>query len=247
MISTAELIIFFRILIAHIIADFFLQRYTWIVEKRKGLRSPYLYFHALIVGILTYLFLADWLQWQLPLFILITHFLIDWWKTTQPDCTRSFIIDQLLHLLMIVIGWAWYIQFDIAHLFHGFSLLNNSPFWIILTGYLIVLTPVGFLIDKITAGWQEDLEKLPSNLQGLTKAGTWIGYLERIIILTFLIVGQFSAIGFLIAAKSIFRFSGKSDNDNNIRKHAEYIIIGTFMSFLFAVLVGMGTRYLLKL
>jgi hypothetical protein len=246
MISAAELIIFFRILTAHILADFFLQRYTWIAEKRKGLLAPYLYLHALIVGVLTYLFLADWTQWQLPLFILLTHFLIDWWKTAQPGCTRNFIIDQLLHLLMIIIGWAWYIQFNIVNLSHGLSLLNNSPFWIILSSYLIVLTPIGFLIGKITAGWQEDLEKLPSNLQGLNKAGTWIGYLERIIILTFLIVGQFSAIGFLIAAKSIFRFSGRSD-DNHARKHAEYIIIGTFMSFLFAVLVGMGTRYLLKL
>ncbi|HTX78161.1 MAG TPA: hypothetical protein VMC62_00765, partial [Longilinea sp.] len=55
---------------------------------------------------------------------------------------------------------------------------------------------------------------------------------------TFVITNQFSGIGFLVAAKSIFRFSEISKNED--RKEAEYIIIGTFASFLYAIIISWG-------
>ncbi len=244
MIGSSELIILLRILAAHILADFFLQRYKWIVDKRLGVQSPYLYFHVAIVGVLTYLFLADWDHVLLPLFIMITHFLIDWWKSTVSNCTRNFVIDQILHVLMLVIGWLWYVGAGFADLSIYFALFNTVGFWVVLSSFLLILRPVGFLISKATSGWQNELEDIPSTLQGLTKAGTWIGYLERLIILTFILIGQYSAIGFLIAAKSIFRFSGKIDNEES-HKHAEYILIGTLMSFFMAVVIGVIARYFL--
>jgi hypothetical protein len=60
-----------------------------------------------------------------------------------------------------------------------------------------------------------------------------------------MLIGQYSAIGFLIAAKSIFRFSGKMENEKD-RMQAEYILIGTLISFLFAILTGLGAIYLLE-
>lgn len=42
--------------------------------------------------------------------------------------------------------------------------------------------------------------------QSLPNAGQWIGYIERIMILTFVLVGSFEGVGFLLAAKSVFRF-----------------------------------------
>ena len=245
MISTPELVVLFRILAAHILADFFLQRYKWIVDKRAGVNSPYLYYHVAIVGTLTYLFLADWTHWQLPLFIMVTHFLIDWWKSTQRNCTRSFIIDQVLHVLMLVIGWLAYtgLSFGGSVLWIE-TLLNTPAFWIITCSYLLVLRPVGFLIGKATNSWREELEEISSTFSGLNNAGTWIGYLERVIILTFLLIGQYSGIGFLIAAKSIFRYTGKSDEKSGY-KQAEYILIGTLMSFLTAIVVGIGSHFFL--
>jgi hypothetical protein len=48
----------------------------------------------------------------------------------------------------------------------------------------------------------------------------------------------------LIAAKSILRFGEIKDNEN--RKQAEYIIIGTFASFLYAIVVSLAVRSLLQ-
>ena len=57
--------------------------------------------------------------------------------------------------------------------------------------------------------------------------------------------GQFAGVGFLVAAKSIFRFGELKDSEN--RKQAEYIIIGTFTSFLLAIVLSLVVQALLKL
>ncbi len=67
-----------------------------------------------------------------------------------------------------------------------------------------------------------------------------IGYLERFLILTFIIFQQYTAIGLLIAAKSIFRY-----NTNRIT--GEYILFGTLFSFSIAIFVGFFANLFLSL
>jgi len=60
----------------------------------------------------------------------------------------------------------------------------------------------------------------------------------------YVLIGVFSiraAVGFLVAAKSILRFGELSNEDN--RRLTEYIIIGTFMSFAYAVVVSLIVRW----
>lgn len=244
MINTSAIIILLRLLTAHILADFFFQTKKWITAKKEGIKSKYLYYHVAVVGILTYLFLGDWTQWQLPLFIMITHYVIDIWKSTVDDTAKYFIIDQLLHMLMLLIGWGWYIDIDVTILQIFLTDANDASFWIVLFSFLLILRPAGFLIEKLTSKWRKELKQLSISFDGLDEAGTWIGYLERFIILIFILVGQYSAIGFLIAAKSIFRYTGKEKSERR-RKHTEYILIGTLFSFTIAILVGIVARSLL--
>lgn len=244
--SSPDLIILLRIFVAHLLADFFLQRYSWIKGKRTGIGSPYLYYHVAIVGVLTYLLLGDWDHWQLPLFVAFTHLLIDWWKSTQRDSAFTFVLDQLLHIAVLVLAWLVYLGYDIAATIQWLAATDGTTFWVVTGSYLLVLRPIGFLIGKVTERWEQELSRLPTTFQGLSLAGTWIGYMERVIILTFILLGQYSAIGFLIAAKSIFRFSGKVDDESG-HKQAEYILIGTLMSFLLAIFIGLAARYLVHI
>ena len=80
------------------------------------------------------------------------------------------------------------------------------------------------------------------NLQSLPKAGQWIGYIERILILTFVLVGSFEGVGFLLAAKSVFRF-GELNKAKEIQT-TEYVLIGTFASFTIAILTGIAITHL---
>lgn len=70
---------------------------------------------------------------------------------------------------------------------------------------------------------------------GLASAGKWIGICERILILTFVLMAQYTAIGFLMTAKSILRFSEK---ETNTQLKTEYVLVGTLVSFASSALVG---------
>jgi hypothetical protein len=76
--------------------------------------------------------------------------------------------------------------------------------------------------------------------RGFPDGGKLIGQLERFLIFLFVMTGQIQGVGFLVAAKSVFRFGELSDHQN--RLEAEYITIGTLMSFSW----GFGTSLLTK-
>lgn len=61
--------------------------------------------------------------------------------------------------------------------------------------------------------------------------------IERLLVFIFIISGNFSAVGFLLTAKSVFRFGDLSKAKN--MKLTEYVLIGTLLSFGIAILVGL--------
>ncbi|OLB09222.1 MAG: hypothetical protein AUH06_00200 [Gemmatimonadetes bacterium 13_2_20CM_69_27] len=71
--------------------------------------------------------------------------------------------------------------------------------------------------------------------------GRAIGALERALALTLVLLGQYAAVGWIIAAKSLARFKALED-----REFAEYFLIGTLASFLLALLGGIGMQVLLR-
>ena len=96
-----------------------------------------------------------------------------------------------------------------------------------------MLRPSSILLGKFLRQWTPS----SSDSQSLPKAGQWIGYIERILILTFVFVGSFEGIGFLLAAKSVFRF-GELNKAKEIQT-TEYVLIGTLASFAIAILTGL--------
>ena len=76
-----ELILALQLLLAHIVTDFVLQTKKLIeLKQQKKARSQFLYIHAILAGLLTYLILQQWSLWWPALIITITHFFIDLWK-----------------------------------------------------------------------------------------------------------------------------------------------------------------------
>ena len=65
---------------------------------------------------------------------------------------------------------------------------------------------------------------------GLEQAGRWIGYLERLMILTMILAGAYTGVGFVFTGKAIARFQS--------REQTEYYLLGTFASFAWAVALG---------
>ena len=227
-----ELNLLLRLIVAHLLTDFVLQPTAWVNHKKqKKHRSGKLYLHVLVAGALIYLFSGLWHNWWLPLAIMVSHFVIDLWKLNRPETLTYFLLDQLFHILVVIALWM-IISFNLHTVWNYLTALaQNTRFWLIVTGYVLVTWPLGYIIGMATEKWRIAAEV---NKEGLAKAGVWIGFFERLLILTFIISNQFAAVGFLIAAKSILRFSDKE----NTQKKTEYVLIGTLMSFAFAAIIG---------
>tara|TARA_B110000902_G_scaffold149552_1_gene172196 strand:- start:297 stop:695 length:399 start_codon:yes stop_codon:yes gene_type:complete len=107
---------------------------------------------------------------------------------------------------------------------------------------LLTLTFVSSIVMKtIMSKWDLDEDNAEDSLEN---AGKYIGIFERLFVFTFVILGQWSAIGFLIAAKSVFRFGDLSRAKD--RKLAEYILIGTLVSFGLAISIGLIYQHLMN-
>lgn len=224
------MLLLLRLITAHLITDFLLQSQSWIEDRKANkYKSIYLYLHGLITGIAAYLFLGKWNNFQVPLFIMITHIIIDIWKSYQQENTKYFIIDQFLHFVILLISWLyvtdqapWFVEQVQVY-------LADIKVWALISGYIAIIWPMNYLIAFATEKWRKDI-----NNDGLKDAGRIIGQIERILIVTFVLFDHFEAIGFLIAAKSIFRYSDVQKD----RKEAEYILTGTLLSFAASIILG---------
>lgn len=230
-----------RLLFVHIVCDFFFQNKKMVLAKQsedKATKYCSIALHSSIHAALSYIAVMVWQCWTIPLVIFASHFIIDWIKSNcKTKGLLPFVIDQLLHLLVIL--GLWLVVFAKPALFYAEleSLLNSQNIIITVIAYLLILKPASVALGLFFNRWNVEDE-----LKGLPSAGKWIGYFERILILTFILASQIEMIGFLIAAKSIFRF-GELKQTNEI-KITEYILIGTFASFTIAISVGYIARLL---
>ncbi len=116
---------------------------------------------------------------------------------------------------------------------------------IVTAGFLFLLNEVNFIIRYFF----EALSLIPqiNDKEGREfdekeySAGRVIGMLERILILFFVLFNQFGAIGFIIAAKGFTRFK-----ELDKREFAEYVLIGTLLSSLFAIAAALLIKQLIK-
>ncbi|WP_375578246.1 DUF3307 domain-containing protein [Marivirga tractuosa] len=223
-----------KALIAHLLGDFVFQPDQWIKDKQlKKAKSKFLYFHiAIHAGLLVILFQFNFKFWLAFLIISISHYIIDLIKIHLEKRINSrylFTYDQLAHTAVILGLSCYYYPQELTF---NFQLSNTA---LLLSLSIILLTyGVAVFIKIIMSKWDlpEDSDK-----DSLSKAGQYIGILERLFVFSFVIMQEWQAIGFLIAAKSVFRFGDLSRAKD--RKLTEYILIGTLLSFGFAILIGL--------
>ena len=227
--------IFFNLILAHLLGDFILQPNSWVAdkEKKKG-RSIYLYLHVLIHIALTMLFLWDFNLWWIALIVGVSHLLIDVTKlSSQTAKTKRiwFFIDQIAHILVIVaLSLFYFPYFKLEDFFNDESLK-------IVTAIVFLTVPSSIFIKTIISIWTPiTIDHSKIQTESLVNAGKYIGILERLLVFVFILVNHWEGVGFMIAAKSVFRFSDLAEAKQ--RKLTEYVLIGTLLSFGIAVLVG---------
>ncbi|MCL7763872.1 DUF3307 domain-containing protein [Polaribacter sp. Z014] len=237
------MLLFLKFLLAHILGDFVFQPEKWVKNKEeKKVKSVKLYYHIalhalFLVLILQFNFKKYWLAFLL---IICSHYLIDLLKLyLQKKNTKRiwFFIDQILHLLLLAFATSFYVDFSLSP-----KNLITNPILLLIVFLLLVIFVSSIVIKIIITQWNPENKK--ENDDSLAKAGRYIGILERLFVFTFVITNHWEAIGFLLAAKSVFRFGDLTSSKD--RKLTEYILIGTLLSFGIAIFLGVLYLYTLK-
>jgi len=234
------IIFIIQLLIAHIIGDFVLQPSKWVVDKNlKKHKSKFLYIHGLVHLIALIILLKfNFSYWPYILFIVISHLIIDLIKLNLIDKINNsilFVFDQIVHLIIISI---------MVYIKHPYKIniekIYSKESLILILALLSVTFVSSIIIKMIMSKWNLEEDNSDDSLQS---AGMYIGILERLFVFSFIILNQWSAIGLLIAAKSVFRFGDLSRAKD--RKLTEYILIGTLVSFGLSILIGLLYKYLI--
>lgn len=227
------------LLTGHVLGDFYLQGQAWVKDRNsKHERSPFLYIHALLHAIITLVIcLLFPISWPVALAVtcavLFSHFGFDLAKSFLPPKQSWFVLDQLLHVCVLVLLWIAITNTPLqVTLISQFLTQKNL---VILLAYLLALTPVSIITAQALKQWDLDLGNTDKSL---ASAGKAIGMLERFLIVTFVLLDQFAGIGFLMAAKSIFRFGDLRESRDH--KMTEYVMMGTLLSFILALLIGLA-------
>ena len=230
------MIIFVKLLLAHLLGDFLLQPTSWVLDKEnRKHKSIYLYIHTLLHFILAWILVGGTDFIWFAVVLAVTHGGIDFLKLHfQKNKTERnwFVIDQLLHLIVFLGLTLFYNNESI-----NFTAFDNQ-FWIFATGILLLTKPTSILIKNIISIWTPENK---TSDDSLSNAGNYIGILERLFVFYFVVSANFEAIGFLLAAKSIFRFGDLKEAKD--RKLTEYVLIGTLLSFGIALLTGILVKY----
>lgn len=235
------MIVIVKLLMAHLIGDFFLQPLSWVKSKEAHkLKSPKLYLHTAIHITLMFLILFDVSYWKLIVIIGGSHLIIDALKLTfqKPKTKRFyFFVDQILHILVIFTSYHLLYDDNI-----NLDMFLNELTLMLSLGVLFLSIPTSIIIKVIFSKW--NLSKILKDDESLIDAGTYIGILERLLVFVFIILDQWEAVGFLITAKSVFRFGDLSAAKE--RKLTEYVLIGTLISFGIAIITGLVFKYLIS-
>jgi hypothetical protein len=142
---------------------------------------------------------------------------------------KGLLFHEITHALLL------YFMARLAPQARGFALLGE---WLgvrigvralfVAFGYLTLTWPtalfVRLVLERLRGGEEEAV---------LDGAGQMIGIIERLIIFTLGLSGQYAAVGFMIAAKSVARFKKFEERD-----FAEVYIVGTLASIGVAVLLS---------
>lgn len=223
-----------KLILAHLLTDFILQPKSWVDDRNKKHNlSRKLYVHGAVTGFVA-LMMIGWHHWLVALIILITHTVIDGWKSYQKQTAAYFLVDQVFHIVIILL--CWYFTFiKWSQVLLTWNQLNKDlQIWKILTAFIFLTAPAGILIGQFTKQWREKILDNNTNTESLANAGKWIGIVERIVILIFILQNQYAAIGLLVAAKGIIRFNEKDRPEVK----TEYLVTGTLLSLGITVVTG---------
>lgn len=235
-------------LLAHLLGDFPLQSSNMVRGKHQGVRAYLahgaIHFLVLVVCVAVFIgleLLTSLWFWMAGCVYVAAHLGIDRAKqglvssAKLADSASVFLLDQVLHVSTII-ALAWFL------IWPTWATLRSQLSWSRWTGekvleagivYVAVIFAGGYLIRYLTRNLTAGITKQGETAEQVENAGMYIGWLERFLVVTAILVQSPSMVGLILTGKSIARFPELKE------RFAEYFLIGTFLSIGLAVLGGL--------
>lgn len=238
------------LILAHVLADFPFQ--TNKISEDKQVSIFALIKHLLIIFFTSLVLTVHFLSFNLLLILVgitVIHGIIDYFRIYLTQKQKGnynlelFLIDQVLHVLVIL----FFIPFiDLRLNFYFLSFFNKlrgiydwlNFFDIKRVGFIAITASVLiFNFKGSTIIVRSTLKKYKSDLSSEGDKGKAIGNLERLLIILFVVLENYSLIGLLFTAKSLIRFK-KIGEKGTEEGFVEYYLLGSFISIFLAVVTG---------
>lgn len=246
---------FVLLLLSHIIGDFYFHNEK--IAKRKEKQIKWLLKHCLlywaaflVVSIPVFskeLFVSGATLSVLHMIINFIKFNINKHKETDKEISLLekrdiFVVDQIIHIICVLAVSCYLtyenyeiITYDVYNVF--FNIIGISKikmlYWV--TVLLAIHRPANVIISHLISVYKPKKSVNELNFKEDYMAGRFIGTLERIVILIFITIGQYSAIGLVLTAKSIARYDEIVKN----KITAEYYLLGTLLSTVFVIILSL--------
>jgi hypothetical protein len=236
------------LLAAHVLGDFVFQ--TGSIVRRK-IRAPWMALHAGILGAATVLALVLVVAPEprvlgVVLALSGVHAAIDRLKLAldarTPRPIGHFLLDQGMHSVSLILAWRAILAVAPAQALDPQLIERVTRVALIVAAYGFNVTGAAVLVGGILHRHRLELTGTgeAAGASSLSSRGRTIGILERMLLLTLVLVDQWGAMGLILAAKSIARFK-----DLDRREFSEYYLIGTLASVGFAMASGLILRLMI--
>lgn len=248
--------------LGHILGDYYFQSEELAEEKNKKMKKLMqhncIYLISCIIIILPVFSLRILLSAVAVSLMhaavdMAKYFYLKYFVKQDIPVRRVYIWDQAIHIICLITA-ACVMASDKQHISSVFILNNfmdainigKMKFlsWIVML--LFIFKPANITIKQLLSGYKPVNEtvkqllsagKIVENTSYTEKddkrTGGFIGSLERLIILIFLAMNQFSAIGLVLTAKSVARYNKIAED----KDFAEYYLIGTLLSTVLVIIV----------
>jgi hypothetical protein len=240
--------LFLTVLLAHLLGDFPLQSSRMVRAEHQRVRAYLAHgaIHLLVLvvcvaGFSSLELLTSFWFWMAACAYIAIHLGIDRAKqglvntAKLADSATGFLLDQVLHVCTII-ALAWFL------IRPTWATLRSQLSWSAATGekvleagivYVVVIFAGGYLIRYLTRNLSAGIKKPGETAEQVENAGMYIGWLERFLVVTAILVQSPSMVGLILTGKSIARFPELKE------RFAEYFLIGTLLSIGLAVLGGL--------
>lgn len=222
------LILFF----IHILCDFYFQTDKMAVKKNEDIKI--LLLHCIIYAVISFTAVILLFKNSLTAALLVStgHFVVDVLKFM---CIKNnviikkktmYITDQLIHIAFLTAG-AYILRCE-TPVINSIDIGIEAAFAVkILVLAALMHKPANITIKRFI----EEYRPIKNTVESNNSTGAFIGTIERYIILILLYLGQYSATGLVLTAKSIARYHEMED-----KEFAEYYLIGTLLSMLIVII-----------